>query len=355
MIGNKKTNNSRFFFRIPIIMLLFIFFAIMSVHAQNDNAAIESYFGNGEDDFQSLLEDLTTRGVAAFDSAAVMTAMMGNKWSDSYIGPVISPIPHFGIGLTLGSSFRSTGSLGEAVDPKGLFSLLGFDELEEAAGEIGGSYFIPGYSLDVRIGGIEAVPFDVGFKVGYFPLFGELEDGDLQGNYFLVGGDIRYQLVKPSFEFVPEISAGVGYSFLRYDLNFIGTNNLVGTNSSGAVLTNAGYTNQEAYPYAWIELDTHVLEFMVQGGWNFLGVIKPYLGASAYFSDTTLASTAGIDLRDVEDRIEIREEDTVGTPLGLRVFGGLGFALAWFNAQFGLSYHPEDTVVGMSTGFRVQL
>ncbi len=358
MIRHKKVRNIAGPFRIPVIMLLLMFLAVAAIHAQDQNAAINSQFGDDNDDenitFQELLSELAGFGVGAFDRVAVMTALMGNNWSDPYIGPIVSSTPHYGIGLTLGSSFRPSRAIGSDENSEDLLALLNFNDIEDISEDGGGVYFLPGYSLDVRIGGPDTIPLDFGIKFGYIGLSVAEENGVANANYLLFGVDTRYQLVKPDSVFIPEISAGAGYNYLHYGLDFVGSNNLMADSDSKAELSEAGYNYGKAYPQTWINLNTHVVELMVQGGWNLLGFIEPYLGISTYFSNTSLTTGAGIDFGVTDQKAKIEQKNSVGKILGVRAFGGLGFSSGWFTSQLGMSYQPEYSVTNISLGFRAQ-
>jgi hypothetical protein len=211
------------------------------------------------DQFQSAFKDFAS-GVA---SALPLDSSVGLNWSDAYIGQ----FPHFGIGATVGAATVPFSAVNKAITAFGgtVPSNLGF------LSSVG--IPLPAYTIDLRIGGF-SLPFDIGLKFGYLPP--DAFSGSFKADYLLVGGDIRYALLKDK-GFTPGLSVGVGYTYMR------GTVSLPGVLSGPIDISNVTFGGQTytlgftdpSLRFAW---DTNVIDLKLQLSKNLL-LITPYVGA----------------------------------------------------------------------------
>lgn len=215
------------------------------------------------DTFQGVFQDFAS-GVA---SALPLDSSVGLNWSDAYIGQ----FPHFGIGLTVGAATipysvvekTITGLGGSVTSNLGFISSIGVP--------------LPAYTVDLRIGGF-VLPFDIGLKFGYLPP--DVFTGRFSADYLLVGGDIRYALLKDS-GFTPGFSVGIGYTYMRGNVALPGVLSgpiTVSTVSFGGATHTLGFTNP-SLNFAW---NTHVIDLKAQLSKN-LFIITPYIGAGLAF------------------------------------------------------------------------
>ena len=174
--------------KILIVLVVLVVFTF-SVHAQ-------AYTWG---DFDTAFSDFAT-GVAG---SLPMNAQVGLNWSPAYIGK----FPHFGIGSTLGFSTIPYSAMKPVLDRFNITIPSNMEFLQTL-----GIPF-PAWAIDARLGGF-VLPFDIGLKFGFIPeaLKDKLVNFTL--DYLMIGGDVRYQLVKERF-IVPAISVGLGYTYLR--------------------------------------------------------------------------------------------------------------------------------------------
>ncbi len=185
----------------PIVVLVILGLGLLGILAPvaADTSEYDA-FVNGFTNFaEALANDLP------------FNTMIGLNTSDAYIGS----LPHFGLGLTVGATMIPIGTFQEAMDPLGV-------DLGNELGELQSLGFpLPAAVLDARIGGF-FLPFDLGFKIGYLPDEAKVflpENMNL--NYLMVGGDIRYAIVQEK-GWLPDVSVGLGYTYLKGDLNVSG-------------------------------------------------------------------------------------------------------------------------------------
>jgi hypothetical protein len=72
--------------------------------------------------------------------------------------------------------------------------------------------FFPLYVLETRIGGFRDAPFDIGFKIGYFPALFDFF-GDFQYQNLIFGGDLRWALLR-GYGIEPKLVIGGGINYL---------------------------------------------------------------------------------------------------------------------------------------------
>jgi hypothetical protein len=168
----------------------------------------------------NLIDDFK-KGFQQFsdDVASVlpMNSTIGLNWSDAYIGQLIALPPSLGVGITAGV----TGIPYDSVKKILVDTLKGDDnEIPSLIKDYG--LPLPAMAIDARLGGF-ILPFDIGFKFGFVPKTLADQVGDnIKIDFLLVGGDIRYLLMKQRFVVIPEVSVGVGYNYLKGSVEFGG-------------------------------------------------------------------------------------------------------------------------------------
>lgn len=210
--------------------------------------------------FQSAFQSFAN-GAA---SALPLESSVGLNWSDAYIGQ----FPHFGIGITLGAATIPYSAIDNAVTTFGgsLPSNLSFLKTLGVP--------VPAYTIDVRIGGF-ILPFDIGLKFGYLPPNALSNFNDLSIDYLILGGDVRYMLVKDK-GLAPSISVGVGYNFMKGDVSVPGVLNgpiTIQNVSFGGSNHNIGFTNPSLDMF-W---NSSVFDAKIQVS-KSLFIITPYVG-----------------------------------------------------------------------------
>lgn len=123
-----------------------------------------------------------------------------NVWSEAWIGK----LPHFGFGLNAGAAKLDISSLKNASEALGI-NVSGMRD----------NYALPTVTADVRIGGF-LLPFDLGFTISSLDSskIGSLDSAidPAAFNFFTVGGDIRYALLRGRGIF-PKLSVGGGFYY----------------------------------------------------------------------------------------------------------------------------------------------
>lgn len=216
--------------------------------------------------FQAGFEDFAS-GVA---NVLPATASIGT-WSPAYIGQ----FPHFGVGLTAGGAFIPYETMEDTLSTLGVTLPSEVAFLEEY-----GLPF-PAVALDGRLGGF-GIPFDMGVRVGFIPEFARDLLGKVSADYLMVGGDIRFALLKDQ-GFVPALSVGVGYTYLR---GAVAVPDAMGTGDSTIDLKDLMGTAQydliataPDLAFAW---QTHAITAKVQLSKNLL-IFTPHLGLGAAY------------------------------------------------------------------------
>jgi hypothetical protein len=190
----------------------------------------------------STLSDLQ-KGVSNFSDnlakSLPFNASLGLNWSDAYIGQFLGIPPHFGIGVSGGLTSMDSDSVKKLLN---IFDLnLPIDFM-----------ILPAYAVDARIGGF-FLPFDVGIKFGILP---NLDFGDtLTIDYLLIGGDIRYAVLKGN-AVLPTVSVGLGVNYLRGELG--------AALGSGQRFTFNGHSLSLSDPKVGFTWETTALDFKAQ-------------------------------------------------------------------------------------------
>ena len=298
--------------------------------------------------------------------ALPLNSSIGLNWSDAYIGQLLRVPPNIGFGLTVGATTIPYAALKSAADDLGA-DLPGFAEVLGLP--------MPGYTFDVRIGGI-IWPFDIGFKVGALPDSDLFMPSGWDLDYLLVGTDIRARVLQGRGP-LPDVSAGVGFNYLRGEVSASG---ILGD----ITVAEIQYSDNEADtadvvlrdPALQLEWESKVLDFKVQAS-KRLFVLTPYLGlgASYAWSEAGGGVRTALDVENIqgtltgqEDAVRdaIRQEypqfDSNGfavsnsvTGFGLRTFGGFSFNVLIARLDFTLMYDFLGQNIGATTGARIQL
>jgi len=163
-------------------------------------------------DFQSAFTDVAN-GVS---SSLALESSVGLSWSDAWVGQLVDVPPHFGFGITVGAAMIPYASIQNALTTfsGAIPSSVGF------MSSIGVP--LPTYTVDVRIGGF-VLPFDMGFKFGWMPSNGLSSIGvsGISVDYLSLGGDIRLGIIQDR-GFLPGLSLGVGYTYMRGNVDVPG-------------------------------------------------------------------------------------------------------------------------------------
>ena len=318
--------------------------------------------------FSQTLPDLKNiqKGVVTFSEdlakSLPFNSSLGLNWADAYIGKVFPSIPpHFGVG----------GSFG--------FTTMELPIMKELAGYLGyklpfdvGKMFLPTYTAEARLGGF-FLPFDIGFKFGYLPPVG-LWGTNMDMNYLLVGGDIRYALLDGKGKvFLPSISLGIGVNYLKGGVGGkVGSEKEISYAGSRSLILSKPDVN--------LKWDSFALDFKAQISKSFL-IITPYLGlggsyawsSAGYSVDATVkdgTTNALVTLADIAAinsylsglGLEGIDVDSSGissiikhSAFNFRAFGGFSLNLMVFRLDFTGLYSFLDKNFGASFGFRFQL
>jgi hypothetical protein len=306
------------------------------------------------------LQDGVNDFSASLAKSLPLNSSLGLNWSDAYIGQLLGPPPHFGVGLSAGVSTMDF----DAVN--GLMEILGsglpFDL---------GKMILPGYTSEVRVGGF-ILPFDAGIKVGILPDF---TLSDISLDYTNVGGDIRYALLEGN-PLLPVVSLGLGVNYLRG-----GISTTVPTGMSFSFTEGPGGAphtlalSDAELGFSW---ETTALDLTAQVSKSFI-LVTPYLGLgvnyawskAGYAVKTDLTydgtpltagelaalksalSTAGLSGIDVDETGFSSIINNDG--LGLRLFGGLSFNIAVIRIDLTALYGLLSGDFGGTLGLRFQL
>ena len=207
------------------------------------------------------------------------TTIQLGVWSDAYIGKLFPSVPpHFGAGVSAGGTFIETKALSNAI------GTIITEINSHAAGATTDFNFtvpdqipLPSASVHVRIGGF-ILPFDIGVYGAYFDL-NMLKFEDFTGtvNYYTIGGDIRYAIMKGSTT-LPKLSVGAGYIRTHLALSMTGASTYSGTvGSTPASVTANADTNTS--------FDLNTIFVQAQISKKFL-ILTPYAGVRAYVTSS---------------------------------------------------------------------
>jgi hypothetical protein len=302
------------------------------------------------------------------DLAAVLpiNSTLGLNWNDAYIGQILGVPPHFGIGI----------SSGFTTVPYGPLKTILNDIAPGSSGNIPGfiksmGIPIPAAVVEARVGGF-ILPFDVGLKVGFMNF---KAGDDLDADYFLVGGDIRYCLLEQKIA-IPKISIGIGYNYAKSNITLGGTleDTRIDTSAnqtmSGLGVNSLTVTSPDFY----LEWETKVIDLKAQASWNFI-ILEPSIGLGASYGMSRVSagaesrlyayangSTTPITPQQIAalgglgydvNSAGIGYTNNVNS-MSYRIFGGLGVKILLVRLDLGLMYGLNTGSWGANLGARVQ-
>ena len=298
------------------------------------------------DDVQKKVDDFSWE----LAKSLPLNSSLGLNWSDAYIGKFFPSVPpHFGIGGSFGITTMNLSGINTLMDYFGYSMPFNIGKL-----------ILPAYAAEARIGGL-LLPFDVGVKFGYLPPVG-LWGQNLDMDYLLVGGDIRYKLLDLK---LIKLSVGVGVNYLRGGIGGkVGSDQQIDYGSGSITLEK---------PEVKLKWDTVSVDFKTQVSFSLL-LLTPYAGIAAsyarssagYSIDAPVQYSSG-DMQDVIDYIDstgllgMKLSDTgisssvKNSAFGFRAFGGVSFNFVVFKLDFTGLYSFRDSNFGGSLGFRFQL
>ena len=301
-----------------------------------------------EEGFESFADEVA--------STLPLTAGMGLNWNDAYTGM----FPRFGIGLTMGAVFIPSEAFEDVSD------LIGDDTLTDLT-SLGVP--MPMYSLDARVG-IPILPMDAGFKIGVLDTKNLLDSSDYSLNYLMIGGDVRYALLKGN-PVLPELSVGVGYTYLKGEVVVpVGDQEVDISGVSNGIIGNELAISDTDMLFDW---GVNIFDFKVQASKKLLvlnlsaGMGYSYGVTSAgggitngtvsldgsEISSTDIAALEAATGIEIDDEGVMISSDVNGG--SLRLFGGAGLNLPLFKIDFGLNYGITNQTLGATTNVRLQL
>ena len=348
---------------ILVIVILLLVGQSVSVFAQTPSTVdLINDFKNG---FQTFSDDVA--------SVLPMNSTIGLNWSDAYIGQLLALPPSLGVGLTVGV----TGIPYDSVK-KILVDTLGGSESEIPQVIRDYGLPLPAMAVDARLGGF-ILPFDIGFKIGFLPRALADQVGDnIKVDFLLVGGDIRYLLMKQRFVVIPEVSVGVGYNYLKGSVEF---GNVLPSlleitlpDSINNFPTTPWPSNSKlslASPDFYIEWETKVIDLKAQASWSLL-ILQPSVGIGASYGSSHVGGGAKSQLKlnnnpltstqkqalstlgfDVDDASIAVFSDVTGW--SFRLFGGVSVNILVLRIDAGIQYNLIGKNLGASIGARLQL
>ncbi|HVP18984.1 MAG TPA: hypothetical protein VMU36_08300 [Spirochaetia bacterium] len=292
-------------------------------------------------------------------SALPLESSVGLNWSDAYIGQ----FPHLGIGLTVGAATIPYSAMQNTISTFGgtIPSNLSF------LSKIG--IPVPAYTLEVRIGGF-ILPFDVGLKFGYLPPNAFSAFSNVSVDYLVLGGDVRYALVQDK-GFLPGISVGVGYTYMRGNVLIPGVLN--GNISIGSVGPYTLYFTNPSLNFFW---NTNVIDARIQVS-KSLFIITPYIGLGMSYgisnagggmqSQMYVNSPGNVPSQSQIDQInsllgtnytnanQSLTANAGANGFATRAFGGLSFNLTILKIGLGAEYEFLSGSFAGMLNFRIQL
>jgi hypothetical protein len=294
----------------------------------------------------------------ALANSLPFNASVGLNWSDAYIGQFFDVPPHFGAGVSTGTT---TIDVGVAAD-----LLKSFDIPYSLA-----FFPLPVYVVEGRLGGF-GIPFDIGVKFGALPDAPLLTDASVDVNFLLAGADFRYGLIKQGVV-LPNVSIGFGVNYLKG-----GISASAGGGASFSFNDGSGnHTLALAKPTVGLSWETLILELKAQVSKTLL-IVTPYVGAGVSYAavskvgygvETRVTTYDGGAINDAD--IDKIKEKVPGLnninangfsssynrrdSWGIRLFGGLSFNLAIIKIDLTGMFNLIDQNYGVTLGVRAQL
>ena len=292
------------------------------------------------------------------------TTIQLGVWSDAYIGKLFPSFPpHFGAGVSAGGTFIDTKALSNAI------GTIITEINSHAAGATTDFNFtvpdqipLPSASVHVRIGGF-ILPFDIGVYGAYFDL-NTLKFEDFTGtvNYYTIGGDIRYAIMKGSTT-LPKLSVGAGYIRTHLAFSMTGASTYSGTvGSTPASVTANADTNTS--------FDLNTIFVQAQISKKFL-ILTPYAGVRAYVTsskshyDYSYSSTyeiGGVPQGNVPGGNGSSSRD-YGTDafnfdwnnIRPQLYAGLGLNLLFVNCTVGGSWNMRNNLLSANVNVCIKI
>lgn len=318
-------------------------------------------------------------------------SMIGLQWSHAHIGQLLRVPPNIGVGVTLGATnmplealTKASASLGKLTEDSDLDLLEAFPK---EVREILESYGVPlpAALIEARIGGF-ILPFDIGLKFSSIS-----EPMDLDFSTMLVGGDIRYRVMRGRL-FLPTVSVGAG---INHTSGRISLGELFGENISLESINLPDpddWQNEKTYdlslrdPSIGFNWASTVLDLKVQASSNLL-IFTPYIGAGLSRSNSTAGGGIATEIAVSENGTQLNSEDVAklqesydkareqnpGLPAvqfsgdqgisvqqqigawDARIFGGTSINLFVLKIDLGAMYGLLSGSFGGSLGVRIQL
>jgi hypothetical protein len=291
--------------------------------------------------------------------AMITNSALGLNWSDAYIGQLIGVPPHFGIGISAGFTAIPLSKLESIYEQFGGNT----DELDMPVGFLP----LPTVAGEIRLGGF-FLPFDIGIKALPLP---EMDIGDAKLKYLMVGGDLRYALLREQ-GWRPAISVGIGLTYTNISLK----SSIGDTTNIDLYGLTPSYGSSEHLIIAAPDLDFSMknttLDLKVQIS-KKLFIITPYLGLGFSYGwstvdfeasttiDGTNVSSSNNWKQDIAALTGISISDTsLGKSIkyngmGLRGFGGLSLNIFVVRLDVTGLYDVLNQYWGASVGFRIQI
>jgi hypothetical protein len=314
-------------------------------------------------DFQTDFGEFAT----AVASTLASTATSGLNWSPAYIGQ----FPHFGVGVTVGATLMPY----SAIEP--VVALLGVP-IPAAALNVLQTYGVPlpAAAVDARIGGF-GIPFDIGLKAGYIPPQLNLDLAGVKPEYLIAGADFRFAILKDA-GFVPALSVGVGYSYMKGSISMTMTGIPSTTIDITDAMNNAGYAGTYSFefnsPTAEFAWQSNVIEGKVQLSKHLL-FLTPHVGFSAAYGISSaggglLAAATYSAAGPATEAQAIAVLEGLGIPLSttqgitvmsaangwaFRVYGGTSISLLILQLDLSATYNLLSKAYGGSVNVRFQL
>jgi hypothetical protein len=301
------------------------------------------------------LQDSTNKFADALAKSLPFNSTVGLNWSDAYIGQLIGMPPHLGVGVSGGIATMDYGVVEEMLKEFSISMPFSLNKM-----------ILPGYTAEVRIGGL-ILPFDGGFKVGILP--GVNMGDNFKLDYTLVGGDIRYSLLRDRAA-LPKISLGFGINYLTGGIRSSvgGQSFSFGTSSPNTLSLDDSRVN-----LSW---STLTYDLKAQISKSFL-ILTPYLGLGTTYAQSRAGYAVDTQLRyngaPVTDPAQIAADlEKAGisgidfgargfssthhsSGWGLRVFGGFSLNATVVKFDFTGMYSILDSNYGATMGVRFQL
>ena len=314
---------------------------VSSEALQKYETQINNFYENYKQEFSGSMTPFTDtmNGLNGFCDNLVDTIPntqgIQNIYADAWIGKFI-PSVHFGAGVNAGASSIDITAL------KNTATALDID-----VGNVPDMLAFPTINADIRMGGF-ILPFDVGVVAMKFDssTLGGLEEkiDPMTFDYFVIGGDFRYGLLKGGM-LKPKLSIGAGYYYTR-----------------GSV----GISNEKAS--AALDFSSQAYLFEAQTSIKLLFLI-PFVGTKLIYSKTNVDWSADAkwnqlvnftgDNSILEDAINNGvlpshfSGESSGSGLHPQVFGGVGFDFFIMSATVSAAYDIKSKIISGAVSARI--